>query len=122
VRGPRTLIAQHRFVAKMKVEFSGEVRGDRGRIIVHHPKGIEILNRGWGYRWTDENALVSVRTATLLEEQPDRCHACPWGALADVVDRSGDEERKYRNLFCLKGIADPEGCYVSAMNRPRKNP
>jgi len=120
IRVPRTLMAQHRFVPKMKIELTGEVREDRGRVVVLHPKGVETLNRGWGYRWTDENALVSVRTATLLEEQPERCLACPWGALADVVDRSEREERKYRNLFCLKGIVDPEDCYVPAAGQLRK--
>jgi len=122
IRVPRTLMAQHRFVPKMKIEMSGEIREDRGRIVVHHPKNIETMNRGWGIRWTDENALVSVRTATLLEEQPDRCLACPWGALADVIDRSDREERKYRNLFCLKGIIDPDACYVQAERKLRKQP
>jgi hypothetical protein len=120
VRVPRPLMRQFMFVPKMKLEMTGEIREDRGRIVVHHPKSIEVLNRGWGRPWTDERALVAVRTATFLEEQPDRCLACPWGALADVVDRSEPDEKKYRNLFCLKGIADPDACYVPAMKKLRK--
>jgi hypothetical protein len=120
IRVPRTLMARFHFVPKMKIEMSGEIREDRGRIVVHHPKNIETLTRGWGIRWTDESALVSVRTAVLLEEQPDRCLACPWGALADVIDRADGEERKYRNLFCLKGITDPDACYVRAERKIRK--
>jgi hypothetical protein len=119
VRVPRTLMAQHRFVAKMKIELSGELREDRGRMVILHPKAVEILNRGWGYIWTDDHALVAVRTAALLKEQPDLCLSCPWGALADVVDRSDGDEKKYRNLYCLKGITDHEACYVRAEGKPK---
>jgi hypothetical protein len=117
VRVPRTLMQQIRFVPKMKLEMTGEIREDRGRIVVHHPKAVEVLNRGWGWPWTDDRALVSVKTATLMMDQPDHCLACPWGALADVVDRSEPDEIKYRNLFCLKGIADSDACYVPAMKK-----
>jgi hypothetical protein len=120
VRTPRSLMAAVGFAPRMRIELTGEVREDRGRIVVSHPKQVEALSRGWGWRWTDEKALVSVRTATLLESQPEQCLACPWGALADVTDRSGSEEKKYRNLFCLKSVADPEGCYVRAEKAVRR--
>jgi hypothetical protein len=119
VRVPRTLMQAHRFTVKMKVEMTGEIREDRGRIVVHHPKHVEIVHRGWGWHWTDDKALVAVRTATLLRDQPETCLACPWGSLADVSDRTGPEEKRYRNLFCLKGVADPNACYVMALRRAR---
>ena len=121
VRLPKGLMAEHRFVRKMKVEMTGEIREDRGRIVVLHPKNVEITGRGWGWHWTDEKALVAVRTATFLERQPDQCLACPWGALADVRDLSEPEEKKYRNLYCLKSVADPDGCYVPALRRMKKD-
>ncbi len=120
VRVSPGLMASFGFTAKMKVEMTGEIREDRGRIVVSHPKQVETQGRGWGWRWTDEKALVSVRMASLLDRQPEQCLACPWGALADVSDRSEPEERKYRSLYCLKAVADPEGCYVSAMGKLRR--
>jgi hypothetical protein len=100
------------FVPKMKVELEGEIREDRGRIVVHKPGKIEILSKGWGKPWKKERALVAVRTASLLYEQPEPCLGCPWGALADTTDRNWDPPRLYRNLFCLKGILDPHRCTV----------
>jgi hypothetical protein len=107
------------FVPKMKVELEGEIREDRGRIVVHRPGKIEILKNGWGRPWTRDRALVAVRTATLLRDQSDQCLSCPWGALADVEDDSNGEVRRYRNLFCLKGVQEPDGCYVLAMRSIR---
>ncbi|MBN1783118.1 hypothetical protein JW948_18425 [bacterium] len=107
----------HRFVPKMKVEFEGELRENRGRIVFHKPGKFEFLTRGWGNPWKKDRALVAVRTATLLKEQPDMCLNCPWGALTDVSDKREEPVRFYRNLYCLKGMADPEVCYVRLRKR-----
>lgn len=113
---------EHRFVPKMRVELKGEIRIDRGRVVVRRPRHIDVLSRGYGRPWRREGALVAVRTATLLKEQPDSCIACRWGALVDVLDERDREERRYRNLYCLKGISDPAGCYVRAAGRVRPCP
>lgn len=120
VRVSPGLMASFGFTAKMKVEMTGEIREDRGRIVVSHPKQVETRGRGWGWRWTDEKALVAVRTASHLDRQPEQCLSCPWGALADVSDYSEPEESRYRSLYCLKAVADPEGCYVNAMGKLRR--
>lgn len=112
VRVSENLMQAFHFVPKMKIELTGEIRQDRGRIVVMHPGKVEILSKGWGVPWTRERALVAVRTATDFKKQPESCLACPWGALADIMDLSDCEERRFRNLYCLKGIADPESCYV----------
>ena len=112
VRVSERLVREYGFVPKMKVEMVGEVREDRGRIVVHRPGRVEVIKRGWGKPWRRDEALVAVRTATLLEEQPDPCLACRWGSLVDVVDRREAEEHRYRRLYCLKGVAEPDGCYV----------
>jgi len=106
------LMQIHRFIPKMKVEMVGEVRENRGRIVIHKPGSIETLTKGWGKRWQKEKALVAVRTATLLLEQPENCINCPWGALTDTTDLRKNPPQHYRNLYCLKGIADPDYCYV----------
>jgi hypothetical protein len=120
IRVSENLMKINRFLPKMKIEMNGEIREDRGRIIVHKPKVIEIYNKGWGYPWTRERALVSVKTAAFLKEQPEQCLTCHWGALADVIDRRGKEENRYRNLYCLKGIDNPETCYVKISKLLRK--
>jgi len=112
VRIGESLMHQYHFVPKMKLELTGEIRLDRGRIVVSHPGRVEILSKGWGFPWTREKALVAVRTATRFEEQHDTCLACPWGSLVDTVALSDGEDRRFRHLYCLKGIASPEGCYV----------
>jgi len=112
IRISEGLMRAYSFVPKMKLELNGEIREDRGRIIIHRPKRIEVLKPGWGRPLTRERALVDAKTATLLNDQPDQCLACRWGALIDVMDRKKEEDRRYRKLYCLKSIADPEGCYV----------
>ena len=114
VRVSEGVMRTHGFVPKMKLEMTGEVREDRGRIIIHRPRKIEIVKKGWGHPWTREQALVVVKTATLMNGQPDHCLACRWGVLADVTDVQDREEKRSRNLYCLKGISDPERCYVNA--------
>ncbi|HDQ44665.1 MAG TPA: hypothetical protein ENN17_04085 [bacterium] len=110
------------FVPKMKIELEGEIREDRGRIVIHRPRKIEILKKGWGRPWSRDRALVAVRTATLLREQTDLCLGCPWGALADITEEEKDgETRRYRNLFCLKGIPQPDGCYVLGLMKKQKS-
>jgi hypothetical protein len=114
IRVSERLMQEYRFLPRMVLEMVGEVREDQGRIVVHHPKNIEIQKHGRGQAWTRERALVSVKTASHLKEQPEQCLACRWGALTDVFDRSAREEQRYRNLYCLKGVVNPEDCYVRA--------
>ena len=112
VRVSENMMKRIGFIPKMKVELMGELRVDRGRIVIHRPKRVDILKPGWGRPWTRDKALVAVKTATFLSEQHDECIACRWGALVDVTDRRTNEEKRYRNLYCLKGMAVPEGCYI----------
>lgn len=113
VRISEKLMQTYRFVPKMKVEMLGEIREDRGRVVIHRPKRIEILKQGWGHAWTREQALVAVKTATLLKEQSEQCLSCQWGALTDVIDQREEEQKRFRNLYCLKGIINPNGCYIN---------
>ena len=116
--GKRVKQARYQFKPKMKVEMTGEVREDRGRIIIQRPTQIEIISKGWGYTWSKEKALVAVRTATLMTTQPEPCLNCHWGALADTTNELKYPPRRTRNLYCLKRIVNPEGCYMQAGKHP----
>jgi hypothetical protein len=114
VRISEAMMREFRFVPKMKVEMTGELRLDRGRLVAVRPGAVEVSSRGWGLPWTREDALVAVRTASRFDGQPETCLACPWGCLSDVEDESENdaEPRRFRQLLCLKGVSEPEGCYV----------
>jgi hypothetical protein len=120
VRVSETALRTYGFVPKMVVEMTGELREDRGRIVIRKPSHIEILKKGWGIPLRPDRAFVAVKTAALLDRQPESCMACPWGALADVVDRRRSEEKKYRHLYCLKGVSEPADCPVPVLRRFRR--
>ena len=119
VRVSERLMQRFRFIPKMKVEFTGELREDHGRIVIHKPGSVEILSKGWGKLWKRHSALVAVRTATCFSRQPESCMQCPWGALADTMDHTENPPRRYRSLYCLKGIADPDYCYIRVRKRAK---
>lgn len=112
VRVSEGQMRQFRFVRGQSVELLGEVRVDRGRVVVNSPKSIEAVPGPQDEAWQRDRALVAVKTATLQEGPPDPCHACRWGALADVEEHEGREVHRSRRFYCLKGVVDPEACYV----------
>ncbi|MBN2415198.1 hypothetical protein JXO52_05125 [bacterium] len=113
IRVSRQMLKEEGFHAGMQIECTGEIRLDRGRIIVHRPKGIEIGSPpGGGDIWTDDQALVAVKTAVCLPVQYDTCHDCAWSVLVDAIDQRQNPHGRFRNLYCLKGIESPTGCPV----------
>lgn len=106
---------QYQFNSRMKIELIGEIREDRGRIIIHKPNYVEIIKQGEGKAWNRNRALVAVKTAIQFKEQPDKCLLCKEGSLVDVFDKRFREEKRYRNLFCLNSIQDQKGCYIHAL-------
>ncbi len=116
VRVSEKVMRQFDFIPKMRIEMVGEIREDRGRIVVYQPKQIEVIEIGSGRLWTKEAALVSIKTAGLLKDQHEQCLACSWGSLVDVTDKRDRDERRFRRLYCLKNVADPRACYVHALD------
>lgn len=112
VRISKKLMNEFNFRPKMRLEFQGEIREDMGRIVIHKPGRFECLNHGWGKVMSPDEALVSIKTASQFQDQPEKCLNCRWGSLVDVLDKSEGEETRYRSLFCLKHIQDPNGCYL----------
>ena len=120
VRVSHALMQQHRFLPKMKLEFTSEVRYDMGRIVLFFPKGIEIFNRGWGYHWTKSKALVALKTGTIFQNQPEGCLSCTWSLLIDVLDDRDGQIIKKRELHCMKGVTDSQLCTYAVFKRVRK--
>lgn len=108
------------FAPKMKLECTGEIRLDRGRLIVHRPGRFEIIKPGRGKPWTRERALVSIKTAKPLKSQPAQCLSCGWSVLVDTEDHREIENDFRRELFCLKGIEDYHSCYIQALRKQKR--
>ncbi len=85
---------------------------DRGRLVLKKLRRIDIEARGEPPRWNRSKALVARETATHIPTQPEGCVQCPFGALVDVEDFRYSENRRYRQLYCLNGIADYRACYL----------
>lgn len=110
----------HQFLPKMKIECVGDVRVDHGRLVIHKPRKFDIIKRGWGRPMTKAEALVSIKTATHLKDQPEKCLDCRWGALVDVTENWDGEKTSYRRLYCLKSVVQPEGCYLFVKQKRKR--
>ena len=110
IRVTRSQMRSAAFRSGMRIECSGEIRLDRGRVVIHRPKQIEVEGPGHGDTWSDAEALVAARTAAFMTSQPEKCLECPWGVLADAVDKRERPPLRFRNLYCLTGISHPDGC------------
>ena len=116
---------QERFALAAGDELDG--RGilslDQGRILFPHLRTIELRFRSGEPTWRNSGALVAKSHARPLRRQSDTCLHCRQGALVDVIDRSGRQERRRRELFCLEGVYDESSCYFRAMqNLTSKQP
>jgi len=99
-----------KFVGGDEVEFQAIVQVDRGRILLRKLRHIDFVNRSDNSALTYSEALVQKRTATLFYKQQKKCLTCAHGILIDVYDQSNTKQIRRRELFCLKGITDPELC------------
>jgi len=99
-----------------RIEFRGTLRLDRGRIILHHLRGIEVEEKGDDEAWTIVGARQARFLGRMYDHQYERCVHCPYGSLVDIQETSlspGKGGRR-RKLLCLKGIENPEYCIVQA--------
>ena len=105
------LIQRLGIVPETKLEGEAVLGMDRGRLVLERLSRLEVLSRGEGEPWTKSEALVSRATASVFPGQPERCFACPKGALLDVWDE--DQSLRHR-LACLDGRPDPVDCSYGA--------
>lgn len=109
------------------VEARATVTLDNGRLVLRRLRRIEIERRGEPAIWNESRALVARETAQRMQGQPEGCLQCPYGALVDVEDQRRAETRKYRQLYCLKGIENYRLCpiysrYAGDAEARQKNP
>jgi hypothetical protein len=88
---------------------------DQGRILFPRLRAIEVSLRSGEATWSNSQALVAKQSARPLGRQPEQCQHCRQGALVDVIDRSGRQERRRRELICLEGINSESSCYFQAL-------
>lgn len=98
-----------------QLECRGQLRLDEGRLVFERIRALEFVSRSGLKAWDNSQALVSRRIATNFDHQPARCLNCWHGALVDVEDNSKRETQYRRELFCLKGIQQPQDCYLRAL-------
>ncbi len=120
VRISEKLMKEYGFAPPMVLEYRGEIKVDRGRLVINRPYSIEVIEGTTQEVWNRDKALVAVRTATKFIKQVDKCLECPWGCLVDVRDHRVKKKNFYRNLFCLKAISDWHECYIRSWESLKK--
>jgi len=115
IRISEKLMRRYDFAPQMIIEYVGEIKVDHGRLIIYNPYKIEVIQETTEEAWTRNKALVAVRTATKFRQQVDKCLECPWGCLADVKDKRTNKKNFYRNMFCLKAVADWLDCCIRSL-------
>lgn len=103
-----------------RFEARGVLKLDRGRILFPKIWAIDFDLRSEEKTWTNSNALVARQTATSFATQPNACLHCPYGALVDVGEKKNGTFKLRRELYCLKGVADYQQCYVAAQEKINK--
>jgi len=114
----RTLQQTHAFRPGDSLEFTAEIHEDRGRIIYEKLRRIEFSSRGEtaGNDWQKNLAFLR-SSATGFSAQPEKCLYCPYGTLVDVFETNGDGQQRYRRLYCLKGVRNPNDCVEQVLER-----
>ncbi|MGA1792297.1 MAG: hypothetical protein ACMUIM_12485, partial [bacterium] len=78
-------------------------------------RGMEIEERVGDEAWTVAAARQALFRGRMYDKQYEKCLHCPYGSLVDIQETTTSlNGKKRRNLFCLKGIENPEYCIVQA--------
>jgi hypothetical protein len=84
-----------------------------GRLILHHPVGLQVARKGGGAAPVESGILPGLRFGRPFPVQEERCFACPRGVLARVVNPAGLTGLPRRELFCLEGYPSPRECALA---------
>lgn len=102
-----------KFAGGDEVEFIGTLFQDQGRLVFRKLRQIDFLKKTNNKVLSYSEALVAKNSASLLHSQRTKCLLCPFGLLVDVEDARTQNKNSRRELFCLKGIQEPEFCVES---------
>jgi len=95
-----------------EVECDAIFNDDRGRIVLHSPRRVEIIKSS-GFPSIDfSKALIGRATGKIIKGRADLCRNCEFCSLLDVHDSRRHKAVSYRRFYCLRGISDPESCPV----------
>jgi hypothetical protein len=103
-----------------RLEFRATLSLDRGRIILHRVRGIEIEEKGEAEPWTIFEARKALFLGKMSDHQYEKCIQCPHRSLVDIMEASTSQSvsqssgHKRRKLLCLKGVSKPKYCIVQA--------
>jgi hypothetical protein len=114
VRVPDSLMRARQFETGMQAEMTAEIGEDRGRLIAHHPRSVELSGTGMGRPPERNEMVIAAKLSTRMDDQPDRCLECRHGLLVDVEDRFKPAVSHRRELYCMKAMVDSENCAVKA--------
>jgi hypothetical protein len=98
-----------------QLEFRATLRLDRGRIILHRVRGIDIEEKGDTKPWTIADARHALLLGKMHDYQYEKCVRCPYGSLVDIRESlTSLNGNKRRKLLCLKGVSNPKYCIEQA--------
>ena len=120
VRISKKLQEKYGFASQDKLDFKGTLGLDKGRIVLHKIRQIDVLEKETPPLWNSSNALVAKNTGTEFDCQPEKCLSCEKGVLVDVLEKRGFDEKRYRHLFCLAGVESPSLCVYHLQKKLKK--
>jgi hypothetical protein len=98
-----------------EVEFFADLKVTQGRLEFYHPNKINFYLRGSHKPMNKGDALVSMASATIFPNQPEKCKGCIYSILPDI---EGIKFGRKRALICTKGINDFNYCVVFSEKTP----
>jgi len=97
---------RYNFCKGDKINFYSRLNEHYGRIVLNRINRIDIDEKANNEIWTEKKAQIAKKTGTIIPVQYEKCLNCDRGSLLDITTDS----KRYRMLFCLEGIRDPQYC------------
>jgi len=93
-----------------EIEFQADLKVKKGKFEFFKPGKINFYLRGTDRAPTKSEALVSLNTATLFNDQPIKCKQCQYSILPEIQGKTSGVKRA---LICTKGIVDDNYCTIN---------
>lgn len=98
-----------RVAAGDEIDFEGQLRVDRGRLVFQQVGGIDRV-RDEGGEYVSLSQLRRPQfEGSQISGQPSKCMQCRHGLLIDNLNGDGRLQAR-RTMYCLKGVADYRFC------------